>query len=206
VAKASQNLRYETLQQFVKKLDRLDILLIDSKNIIEAVHTNGINMRYLGKIAKLTELPYIKELMQIEVISRCIKKIFRQQQTEYIEHGFHDSFPELYKQIEKEVDKRQGGRNQEAESAYLKIKKKELTEKFTIIAKQMAIDFLNLVFGSSHETYAFWEIVKTKALEQYEMEITVLPSVTPGALLHGVLYHCGLHVKYDIGVRLFLTN
>jgi len=63
----------------VKKLDQLEILLVDSKNIIEAIHNNGINMRYLGKIARLTELPYVKELIQIEVIGRCIKKLFRQQ-------------------------------------------------------------------------------------------------------------------------------
>lgn len=60
VAKASQNLRYRALPEFVKKLDQLHILLIDSKNIIEAMHTNGINMRYMGKIARLTALPYVK--------------------------------------------------------------------------------------------------------------------------------------------------
>lgn len=70
----------------------------------------------------------------------------------------------------------------------------------------MAIDFLNLVFGSSRETFAFWEIVRKEAQEKYNVEVTVLPSVTPGALLHGVLYHCGLHIKYDIRVPLFLTH
>jgi len=29
-------------------------------------------------------------------------------------------------------------------------------EKFSVMSRQMAIDFLNLVFGSSQETYAFW--------------------------------------------------
>ena len=63
MAKASQDLRYKAIPEFVKKLDQLNILLIDSKNIIQAMHTNGINMRYLGKIARLTQLPYVKELM-----------------------------------------------------------------------------------------------------------------------------------------------
>lgn len=141
------------------------------------------------------------------MISRCIKKLFRQQQTEYIDSGFRQSFPELFKQIDKEVEKRKGLgiRDQESESAYLNLKKKELVDKFGVMAKQMAIDFLNLVFGSSRETLAFWEIIKTHVQEQYEMEISVLPSVTAGALLHSVLYHCGMHVKYDVSIRLFLT-
>jgi hypothetical protein len=33
----------------------------------------------------------------------------------------------------------------------------------------------------------------------------VLPDVTVGALLHAVLYHCDLHVKYDASLKLFLT-
>lgn len=47
-------MRYKALPEFVKKLDNLGILLVDSRNIIDAMHSNGINMRYLGEIARIT--------------------------------------------------------------------------------------------------------------------------------------------------------
>jgi hypothetical protein len=44
--------------------------------------------------------------MQIEVISRCVKKIFRQQQTEYTQEGFRSAFPDLFKLITKNSERR----------------------------------------------------------------------------------------------------
>jgi hypothetical protein len=78
---------------------------MDSRSITEAIKLNGVNIRYLGKIAKLTELPYVKELMTIEVLARCIKKVWRQQQTEYIQEGFRHSFPDFFKQINREQER-----------------------------------------------------------------------------------------------------
>lgn len=43
-------------------------------------------------------------------------------------------------------------------------------------------------------------------LEQYEVEIEVMPTVSAGALLHAVLYHCAIQIKFDINVKLFLSD
>ena len=48
------------IPQFVEKLDNLDILIIDSISVTQALQANGVNIRYIGKIANLTTLPYIK--------------------------------------------------------------------------------------------------------------------------------------------------
>ena len=40
-------------------------------------------MRYLGVIYKLTTLPYLRQMVVIEAISREIKKIYRDYQREY---------------------------------------------------------------------------------------------------------------------------
>jgi hypothetical protein len=40
----------------------------------------GVNMRYLGKIIKMTKLPYVRVVVEIEAISRVIRSIYRDHQ------------------------------------------------------------------------------------------------------------------------------
>lgn len=53
VGKTSYILNTQVLAEFVNKLNNLDILLLDSPSITDALQTNGINVRYIGKIAKI---------------------------------------------------------------------------------------------------------------------------------------------------------
>lgn len=78
VKDASIHLRTVLLPKFVKKLDNLEVLPIDSRGITMELHKHGINARYLGLIFKLTRLPYIRNLCAMEMIARAGKQLFRE--------------------------------------------------------------------------------------------------------------------------------
>ena len=80
VAKAAQILKVQEIVLFVRKLDNLDIVVADSKELSSAMKRNGINMRYLGKLIKLTHLPYVRVMTEIETIARVIRTIYREHQ------------------------------------------------------------------------------------------------------------------------------
>ena len=66
-----------------------------------------------------------------------------------------------------------------------------------------AIDYLNLVFGNDSETQQFWEIIKQKTVEIYNIAIKYPPKINPGYLLHAVLYHCDFVLKFNLDIPLF---
>ena len=70
LAKASQNLKYHILPNFVKALDKLKFIPLNSNDLKRIMKQNGINMRYLGMVMKLTSLPYIRQMIKVEVIAR----------------------------------------------------------------------------------------------------------------------------------------
>jgi len=45
---ASEYLKEEVIIKYIEKLDKMLILPLDSKTLIESMHNDGINMRYLG--------------------------------------------------------------------------------------------------------------------------------------------------------------
>lgn len=78
VKDATIHLRTVIVPKFVKKLDNLEILPIDSRGITMELHKHGINARYLGLIYKLTRLPYIRALCVTEMVARAGKQLFRE--------------------------------------------------------------------------------------------------------------------------------
>ncbi|EPZ35991.1 Translation initiation factor eIF3 subunit 135 domain-containing protein [Rozella allomycis CSF55] len=64
------------IPSLVKKLDDLEIFLLDSCTLTDEMHKYGINIRYLGIIYKLTSLPYVKEICAIEMLARTCKHLF----------------------------------------------------------------------------------------------------------------------------------
>lgn len=51
----------------------------------------GVNMRYLGMIAKQTDLQHIRDLCMTEMIARATKKILRANLAEFILKKFKDN-------------------------------------------------------------------------------------------------------------------
>ena len=84
VAEAGNYLRTQVIPKLVKKLDSLEIIPIDSVSLSQALHSHGINIRFLGTICQQTNLPHVREICIIEMIARAAKKIFRKQLNDLI--------------------------------------------------------------------------------------------------------------------------
>ncbi|KAJ3091624.1 hypothetical protein HK102_014054, partial [Quaeritorhiza haematococci] len=76
-ARASKYLRGTWIPAFVKRLDEIELRIVDSRALVTEMHRAGINMRYLGLIAKLSNLPPIREVCCIDMIARAFKCLFR---------------------------------------------------------------------------------------------------------------------------------
>jgi protein TIF31 len=78
LAEASALISARALPRLVEELDSLNRLPIDSQSLTICLHNEGINLRYLGKIAELTKLPHVKALCLQEMLARAAKKFIRQ--------------------------------------------------------------------------------------------------------------------------------
>jgi len=63
---------------FTKSLDNLYHIPLDSEQLTEIFHANGINMFCLGKVAQITNVPHVRELCIIEMIARICKRYIYQ--------------------------------------------------------------------------------------------------------------------------------
>jgi len=61
----------------VRRLDNLEVIIQNSAHLSAVMKANGINMRYLGRIIKVTQLPYIRVMAEIDAIARTIRNIYR---------------------------------------------------------------------------------------------------------------------------------
>lgn len=65
------------------------------------------------------------------------------------------------------------------------------------------MDFLNLVFGNGEETKAFWGILCDRTCGKFNVRVGYPFEGSAGALLHAVLYNCGIEAVFDIDIPLF---
>ncbi|KAJ3161299.1 hypothetical protein HDU86_007081 [Geranomyces michiganensis] len=77
VARAVKSLREVHVPAFVARLDALDVRVVDSRGLIGEMHSAGLNVRYLGHIARLSTLPYIRSLACNEMAARAFKSLFQ---------------------------------------------------------------------------------------------------------------------------------
>ncbi|KAI8588718.1 hypothetical protein BDZ88DRAFT_177724 [Geranomyces variabilis] len=77
VARAVKSLREVHVPAFVGRLDALDVRVVDSRGLIGEMHSAGLNVRYLGHIARLSTLPYIRSLACNEMAARAFKSLFQ---------------------------------------------------------------------------------------------------------------------------------
>eukprot|EP00898_Chlorokybus_atmophyticus_P003922 jgi/Chlat1/4530/Chrsp29S04454 len=74
VREASAHLKDTVLPKFVADLHSTDVSPLDGLMLSDAMHNTGINMRYLGHIAKQTaDLPHIHDLCVTEMVVRTAK-------------------------------------------------------------------------------------------------------------------------------------
>ncbi|KAI8913757.1 translation initiation factor eIF3 subunit 135-domain-containing protein [Powellomyces hirtus] len=77
VARAVKSLRGVHVPAFVARLDALEIRVVDSRGLVGEMHAAGINVRYLGHVARLSTLPYIRSLARTEICARSFKSLFQ---------------------------------------------------------------------------------------------------------------------------------
>jgi hypothetical protein len=77
VLEASNHLHTKILEKFLAKLHSLKVLPVDSRSLRRIFFSNGISLKYMGKIAASTKLPHIKEICEMEMIAISCSKILR---------------------------------------------------------------------------------------------------------------------------------
>ena len=91
VRRASEALRTHVIPRFVSECKSLEPLPLDGLTLTEAMHSSGINMRYLGMIAEQTKsLPHIQQLCICEMVARCAKHELRSLLRSTLPHGRAD--------------------------------------------------------------------------------------------------------------------
>ena len=75
VGGASRFLLTERIPKFVEQLDLMKTFPYDSSTFTQAVHAAGINIRHIGRVAELTRLPHVREMVVIEMLARTGKLI-----------------------------------------------------------------------------------------------------------------------------------
>eukprot|EP00835_Amoeboradix_gromovi_P004358 NODE_335_length_10686_cov_0.203363.p1 type:complete len:728 gc:universal NODE_335_length_10686_cov_0.203363:3632-1449(-) len=71
----SRQLLDTIIPEFVSLLDTLVIKPLDGEHMGDLMHEHGINICFLGQIAKKSRIPFIRDLCCIEMISRAFKVI-----------------------------------------------------------------------------------------------------------------------------------
>ncbi|KAL3537348.1 hypothetical protein ACH5RR_000714 [Cinchona calisaya] len=78
VRKVSLYLKDVLLPKFIQDLCTLEVSPMDGHTLTEALHANGINVRYLGKVAEgARHMPHLWDLCLNEIVVRSAKHILR---------------------------------------------------------------------------------------------------------------------------------
>jgi protein TIF31 len=67
------------MQKLVRDLQAIEGVPTDSESLEQAFHAHGINIRYLGEVAKIVadkELSHLKSLLEREGVVRSVKHLF----------------------------------------------------------------------------------------------------------------------------------
>mmetsp|Transcript_922 Transcript_922/g.1478 ORF Transcript_922/g.1478 Transcript_922/m.1478 type:complete len:1243 (+) Transcript_922:286-4014(+) len=75
---AGQLLGDKIIPSLVEQFKTLDISPVDGKQLTDAMHTQGINVRYLGALhTAAANVPYVRVLCEREMITRAVKHVLR---------------------------------------------------------------------------------------------------------------------------------
>uniref|UniRef100_A0A915DZE8 Clu domain-containing protein n=1 Tax=Ditylenchus dipsaci TaxID=166011 RepID=A0A915DZE8_9BILA len=81
VSSAAEFLLAQQIPLFIRDCTHQSIAPIDGTGVVEALHSRGINLRYLGKIIECAEgvvrLDYILTILKVELVSRCARHFFQ---------------------------------------------------------------------------------------------------------------------------------
>ncbi|XP_052142350.1 clustered mitochondria protein isoform X2 [Oryza glaberrima] len=79
VKKVGSYLLDTVIPKFVQDLCSLDVSPMDGQTLTDVLHSNGINVRYLGKVADMIKhLPHLRGLLSSEIIVRSAKHVVKE--------------------------------------------------------------------------------------------------------------------------------
>ncbi|CAM0944519.1 unnamed protein product [Alopecurus aequalis] len=79
VKKIGSYLLDTVIPKFVQDLCSLDVSPMDGQTLTDVLHSNGINVRYLGKVADMIKhLPHLRDLFSAEIIVRSSKHVVKE--------------------------------------------------------------------------------------------------------------------------------
>jgi hypothetical protein len=61
-------------------------MIVDSFSLKEYMSEMGINARYLGHMYRCTEVPYIQEALQVDMLARIIKNLYSETIMDLVEN------------------------------------------------------------------------------------------------------------------------
>ena len=232
VLQASKFLKFEHIEKMVQEIDTLENIIVDSKMLSCVFHSFGVNMRYLGRVAEKTVIPYFKSLVRVEMVARACKGIFFQHVSEIIaEYSMRELslMSPVNEPLRKfsifEAPSQLNRRTSVSSTNYtrrlsLYITNKNLsqtarnsnvpTEEFLDLKSEMmlydcVLDFFNLVFGNDEESCLFWaEILIPMACKKFEIESSGIQKneINLNALLISLIYHCGVEIDFNANIQL----
>ena len=135
---------------------------INSENLRDSMHKYGINMRFLGEIARKSHkiLGFLEKMALREMVARTIKEIFRNRISELIEkYAKSKSLFEESSLI-----------NQSSLENSISFEQSQcLDYELEGLLKEETVNLFNLVFGKGRENEAFWkEIIRKKLMKKYD--------------------------------------
>lgn len=87
VRSASLYLKDVVLPKFIEDLCTLEVSPMDGQTLTEALHANGINVRYIGKVAEGTRhMPHLWDLCLSEIVARSAKHILKDILRDTVDH------------------------------------------------------------------------------------------------------------------------
>ena len=179
---ASKYFKNQVLPNLQKTLDKMVSVPMDSHCITRIFHSNGVNMRFLGEICKITKLPHIKELCISEMIARSAKRIVNHKTAQFIL---------VARQSVDEVEER----------PYMKItqNKRELIDMVDRDLKKIIVKVLNLIFGRSEASIDFWRTVLKSQVQldfsfELDPDMVTVKDLPAGYLLNACEYHMNIEL------------
>lgn len=191
---ASEYLLTKTIEKFLKNLQEFKVanIPISGENLSKLIHKNGINIRYLGKIAEKCKkqsnfFSFLKDLCEAEMISRTCKEIFWARVQEILKNFWKSKFfveeplnlssnnltpisdcktPNnlLHASFENssENENEQEILENEQENSDFV---SEVQKELMREIKEEVISFFNLLFGKGSESEAFWKEILLKKIQ-----------------------------------------
>ena len=130
----------------------------DSGTFTKAVHTAGINIRHIGRIAELTRLPHVREMVVVEMLARTGKIILHRGHRRIIHKAKEAADLVIAQKVEATGSSKMG--------AELKQNLLSYTERLNQDNVAHIVDFFNLMVGTPNdrENNDFWKHVLLPSL------------------------------------------